>query len=110
MKIPLLEFFRAHHEGIYVASVFAALLGVFALFKRGFAAKVATWPTVKAKIGNVFLDITNRGINWIPRTHSALAYAYSVANVYYSGEIRLWFGESRVEALEKEIIGKERNI
>lgn len=107
MKSALFEFFRAHHEELYAALVIAVLLGVIALIRRGFAAKVATWPAVKARVENFFLDVTNRGINRIPHTHAVLAYGYSVADVYYSGEIRLWSGESSIEALEKEIIGKE---
>ena len=84
----------------------AASLGVLALRKRHFASKAATWPTVVAKVENVFLDVSSRGPNRRDVTHTVLGYAYSVGDSYYSGQIRLSVGEISLEFVEKEMVGK----
>src|SRR5882672_10722869 len=88
----------------------AAVIGVAALLKRRFAAKANAWPTVMARIENVFVDVLNRGPNRIPRAHAVLAYAYSVGDSVYSGEIRLQVGEAAVDGLEKELVGQSLSI
>jgi hypothetical protein len=99
------SFILGHLGELLVGFVVAVALGILAVLKGRFASKAGTWPTVAAKIENVFLDVTNRGPNHIPFTHAVLAYAYSVGDGYYSGEIRLLAGEGSLDSLDKELVG-----
>jgi hypothetical protein len=61
-----------------------AALGAFALWKKWFASKAAAWPTVAAKIENVFIVSSTRGIKG-PRceaTNAVLAYSYSIGGAF----------------------------
>ncbi len=91
-----------------VIGVLAAVsLGALALRKRHFASKAAEWPTVAAKIENVFLDVFSRGSDRRDVTHTVLGFAYSVGDSYYSGQIRLSVGEVSLDSVEKEMVGKQ---
>jgi hypothetical protein len=39
-----------------------------------------------------------------------LAYAYSVGDGYYSGEIRLHAGEASLDSLDKELVGAQITV
>jgi len=68
-----------------------AALGTFALWKKWFASRAAGWPIVAARIENVFIVSSTRGIKG-PRyeaTNAVLAYSYSIGDAFYSGEIKL---------------------
>ena len=103
-------FLFAHLGELIVCLAIAVALAVLALLKGRFAAKAATWPTVAAKIENIFLDVTDRGPNHIPYTHAVLAYAYSVGDGYYSGKIRLLAGEASLDSLDKELVGAQITV
>jgi hypothetical protein len=102
MKVVLWHFLRAHRIEVCLGVIALGMVGIVALLKRRFAAKADAWPTVTAKIENVFVDVLNQVPNRIPRTHAVLAYAYSGGDSVYSGEIRLRVGEAAVEILNKE--------
>jgi hypothetical protein len=82
-------------------------LGILALWKKRFATKAEAWPTIAAKIENVFLDVSRGGPNRSDVTHTVLAYSYSLNDTYYSGQIRLSAGEVSLESVEKEMIGEQ---
>jgi Protein of unknown function (DUF3592) len=104
------HFFVAHEIEVYLGLTAAAVIGVVVLLKKRFAARANTWPTVTARIENVFVDELNKGPNRIPITHAVLAYAYSVGNSMYSGEIRLRASEAVVDVLDKELVGQALSI
>jgi hypothetical protein len=104
------QFVLAHRIEAWLALIAAAVVGIVSLLKKRFAATADTWPAVTARIENVFVDVLNQGPNRIPRTHAVLAYAYSVGDTVYSGEIRLRVGETAVEILNKEFVGKSLSI
>jgi hypothetical protein len=43
-------------------------------------------------------------------THTVLAYAYSIGDSYYSGQIRLDASEGSMESVEKEMVGHKLSI
>ena len=110
MKDTLGRFVSAHQFEICLGILAACALGVMARTKSKFAAKVATWPIVTAKVENAFIDVRSRGPNQEPETHAALAYGYSVGGSYYSGEIRLWAGEGSLESLDHEVVGQDIQV
>jgi hypothetical protein len=110
VNAPFGHFLLAHRIEVWLSLIAAASAGVAAFVKRRFAAKAETWPTATAKIENVFVDVLNQGPNRIPRTHAVLAYAYSVRDSVYSGEIRLQVTEAAVDVLNKELVGQSISI
>jgi hypothetical protein len=100
----------AHRIELWLGLIATAVVGIAALMKRRFAAKAEMWPTITAKIENVFVDVLNQGPNRIPMTHAVVAYAYSVRDSAYSGEIRLRVGEAAVDVLNKELVGQSLSI
>jgi hypothetical protein len=106
VKAVCLHFLLAHQIEVYLGLIAASVIGVVALLKSRFAAKADRWPTVAGRIENVFVDVLNQGPNRIPRTHAVLAYAYTVGDSVYSGEIRLRVGEAAVDDLDKELVGQ----
>jgi hypothetical protein len=110
VRAALWHFLLAHRIEVCLGLIAAAVIGIVALLKKRFATKADAWPTVTAKIENVFVDVLNQGPNRIPRTHAALAYAYSVRDAAYSGEIRLHVGETAVDVLNKELVGQSLSI
>jgi Protein of unknown function (DUF3592) len=87
-----------------------AIVGVFFFWTRRFTRKAETWPTIPAKVENVFLDVSSRGPNHTDVTHTVLAYSYSVGGSYYSGQIRLSEGEVSLESVEKEMVGQQISV
>ncbi len=69
-----------------------------------------SWPTIAAKIENIFLDVSRGGPNRSDVTHTVLAYSYSINDTYYSGQIRLSAGEVSLESVEKEMIGEQVSV
>jgi hypothetical protein len=110
MKTNFWHFLLAHEIEVWLSLIAAAMAVIAALVKRRFTAKVETWPAATARIENVLVDVLNRGPNRIPRTHAVLAYAYSVRDSMYSGEIRLQVGEAAVDVLNKELVGQSLSI
>jgi hypothetical protein len=104
------DIFRAHRLEFCLGLFVVAVLAVIALLKRRFASAATAWPTVPAKIENVFLDGSSRGPNRNPETHAVLAYAYSVSESCYSGEVRLWASGLSLDLLERELIGQQITI
>ena len=43
-------------------------------------------------------------------TNAVLAYSYSIGDAYYSGEIKLAADDSRVETIERELIGQQVQV
>jgi hypothetical protein len=95
---------------LLVAAAIALAVGVLAVAKRRFTARAGSWPTVAAKVENVFLDVLSRGLNRAEETHAVLAYSYSIGDAYCSREIRLWAGESSLESLDKEMVGQKVSV
>lgn len=106
----LADIFCAHRLEFYLGLFVLALLTAIALLKRRFASGAAAWPTATARIENVFLDSSSRGPNRNPETHVVLAYAYSVGESSYAGEVRLWASASSVDSVEKELIGQQITV
>jgi hypothetical protein len=90
--------------------IIAAIVGVFFFWTRRFARKAESWPTIAAKVENVFLDVSSRGPNHQDVTHTVLAYSYSIDGSYYSGQIRLSASEVSLESVEKEMIGQQISV
>jgi Protein of unknown function (DUF3592) len=87
-------------------------LGILALWKKRFATKAEAWPTIAAKIENVFVVSSTRGVKG-PRyevTNAVLAYSYSIGGSFFSGEIKLMADDSRVETIEKELVGQQVTV
>jgi len=95
---------------VTVGLVIAAAVGIASLWVKRFASKAEAWPTITAKIENVFLDSSSRGPNRQPETHAVLAYSYSIGDGYFSGQIRLLAGERSLESLEKGMIGQQISV
>jgi hypothetical protein len=93
-----------------IGLITVAILGILALWKKRFAGKAEAWPTTIAKIENVFVDVSSRGPNHRDVTHTVLAYAYSIGDSYYSGQIRLSAGEASLGSVEKELIGEQVSV
>jgi hypothetical protein len=93
-----------------IGLVVVAILGILVLWKNWFATKAKTWPVIEARIENVLLDVSSRGPNRVDRTHTVLAYAYSIRDSYYSGQIRLWVGQVSLESVEKEMVGEQISV
>jgi hypothetical protein len=108
MKDSAREYLHAHRTEVFVAFAAATALGLLAVLKRRFAVRAATWPTVRAKIENIFLDAPNSFGN--PVTNAVLAYSYSVRDSVYSGQITLSAGESSLESLREEMIGQQISV
>ena len=86
----------------------AVILGVVALWKRSYAMRAQAWPTIAAKIENVFLNVETHGTKIRYQiTHAVLAYSYSVGESFYSGEIELQAGDRVVKKLESELVGQQ---
>jgi hypothetical protein len=90
---------------VTIGIIFVAALGILVLWKKRFATKAEAWPTITAKIENVFLDVSRGGPNRSDVTQTVLGYSYSINDRYYSGQIRLSAGEVSLESVEKEMIG-----
>jgi hypothetical protein len=86
------------------------ILGILVLWKKQFARRAQAWPVTLSKVENVFLDASSRGPNRRDETHTVLAYAYSVDDAYYSGQIILSAGEASLESIEKALVGREISI
>jgi hypothetical protein len=110
VKTVLWHVLLAREIEVWLSAIVAVVIGIAVLPKRRFAAKVEKWPSVTAKIENVFVDVLNQGPNRIPRSHAVLAYAYSVRDSVYSGAIRLQVGEAAVDDLNKELVGQSLSI
>jgi hypothetical protein len=108
MKGSAREYLQAHRTGVFEAFAAATALGLLAVLKRRYAVRTATWPTVRAKIENIFLDAPNSLGN--PVTNAVLAYSYSVRDSFYSGQITLSAGESSLESLREDMIGQHITV
>jgi hypothetical protein len=84
-----------------------AALGAFALWKKWFAAQAEAWPIVAARVENIFVVSSTRGIKArYEVTNAVLAYSYSIGDAFYSGEIKLTANDTKVETIEKELVGQ----
>jgi len=108
MKDSAREYLQAHRIEVFVAFAAATALGLLAVLKRRVAVRTAIWPTVRAKIENIFLDASNSHRN--PVTNAVLAYSYSIRDSFYSGQITLSAGESSLESLREEMIGQQISV
>jgi Protein of unknown function (DUF3592) len=89
-----------------------ATLGAFALWKKWFAGRAKKWPVVAARIENVFIVSSTRGISAprYERTNAVLAYSYSIGDAFYSGEIKLTANDTKMETIEKELVGQQLGV
>jgi hypothetical protein len=97
-----------------------ALLGALTLWvssRRVFEQRAESWPTIIAKIENVYVDYLPREVRsrrlrdyGAQKSNVVLAYSYSVADTYYSGKIRLDADEPYISKIEKELVGTQINI
>jgi hypothetical protein len=109
MSAVLDEFLQAHRVSVFIALMVPLAVAVWALLKSRFAAKTAGWPTVWAKIENVFVDVSN-SLDRLPNTRAVLAYSYFVNGSCHSGQIRLVAGESSLEILKQELVGPQISV
>jgi hypothetical protein len=111
MTISLREFFRNYRLelglGLFAAAVFAAFF-FLKLQRVRFAGRAAKWPAVRATVENVFLDVENDYTGGA--THAVLGYGYSIADSFYSGQIRLWVGGPSLEPLQKAMVGQRISV
>lgn len=80
----------------------AAVLGAVVIVHRRFAAQA--WPTVTARIENVFLEVASRGPNHRDVTQVILADGYQWGDSFYSGEVRL--RQASLPSASGKLIGK----
>jgi hypothetical protein len=93
-----------------IGLVVVAIVGIIVLRKKWFATKAETWPMIEARVENVFLDLSTRGPSRVEQTHTVLAYAYSIGDSYYSGQIRLWAGQVSLDSVEKEMVSLQISV
>jgi hypothetical protein len=108
MKDSAREYLQAHRIEGFAVFAAATALGLLAVLKRRFAVRAATWPAVRAKIENVFLDASNSHGN--PVSNAVLAYSYSVRDSFYSGQITLSAGESSLVSVREGMIGQQISV
>lgn len=108
MNVLIGFFQKSTTQVFFVFAAIALILPIIAVWKKQLAMKAETWPTVAAKIENVFLDVETHGTKFRYQImHAALAYSYSVGESFFSGEIELQAGYHSVEKLEAELIGQQ---
>jgi hypothetical protein len=99
---------RTYRLEFLLAGSGALVVAAIAILMRWFTASAEAWPTVSAKIENVFLDTSAELPNQRQRIYIVLAYGYSISDEYYSGQITLWASPSSLEKVQKHLVG--RNI
>lgn len=99
---------KIDNPAYFVFLAIALILPIIAVWKKQLAMKAKTWPTIAAKIENVFIDVETHGGRFRHDvTQAALAYSYTVGESFFSGEIQLQAGDRSVEKLEAELIGQQ---
>lgn len=80
-----------------------AILGTLALWKKRFATKAETWPIIAAKVENVFVVSSTRGVKGSRHevSNAVLAYSYSIGGCFFSGKIKLMQTIVRLKSLRK---------
>jgi len=99
--------FRIDKTNLLLVLAVVVFVATQALWKRSRIMRAKAWPNVEAKIENVFIDTETSGVKYRrEETYAALAYSYSVGESFYSGEIKLLADDSKVQELEKRLIGQ----
>jgi len=95
---------------VVVILFWLAVLGVMQIWKKKFFRKASKWPSVPARIENVFVEGSDPGLRGRNVPHLVLAYSYSVGGSFYSGQIRLEVWEGDLDDITKSVVGKQISV